>query len=142
MDVNIPGIQSCDGVVGPTSWDKDIVADVYSLRRADQPSVAGGAGTMTYWWWDINWSEDHVAVHIRRCDLSSTCSSGYLGVQVYGYQHTQGVAPWEGDEGGAVGSTWSRGANPPDQHRACFAPWNRVINTYMTYDCSPWVQVN
>lgn len=138
MDTNIPGLQDCENppIVGPTVWDKSMANWVYTLRPADLPGAGGGVGQFTWWFGDINYSENHVAVHIRRNDGST------YGQLVLGYQRIEGIAPGDGQAWTAISDTWSRGSSPPGQYRACFAPWNWVVNNYPYYDCTPWVNVN
>jgi len=135
MDTNIPGVQWCDyPLLGPSSWDNSMAAWVYSLRPADQPSASGGSGYLNFWFGDVNYSDSHVAVHIRRWDGSQ------WGTLVDGWQRTYGIAAGDGDAWTPVQGWWPR-SGPAGYYRACFAPWNAVLNAYPYYNCSPWVWV-
>ncbi len=136
MDTNIPGLQWCDSVLGPTSWDATMANWVHGLRPADQPSAVGEVGRLRWWFGDVNEAENHVAVHIRKYDGST------YGRLVEGWQHIAGIAPGDSNYWTVVSDSWYLGQdNRPGYYRACFAPWNAVVNNYPYYNCTGWQSV-
>jgi hypothetical protein len=130
------------GPQGPTTWDKNNAKDVYTLRPAELPGAQGYpvyTNQLVYWWWDTNWTEDHVAVHIRKWDGTTYGSCAWPGQ--CNLKFTQDIAPCEGDFGCAVDGLWSLLGRPAGLYRACYAPWNAVTNSYPYYTCASWQYV-
>lgn len=61
---------------------------------------------------------------------------------VDGWQHIAGIAPGDSNYWTVVSDSWYLGQdNRPGYYRACFAPWNAVVNNYPYYNCTGWQSV-